>query len=92
MDVGSNWIPGGRIANAGLGMFSMLLYIPIFMLVKFVYMHLHNCTDMLATGAQLAAYAYDKDQAPEDAFKWWLSSCGGSDLVPEDFKKVFDYL
>ncbi len=24
--------------------------------------------------------------------EWWLSPCGGSDLVPDDIKKVFDIL
>ena len=47
---------------------------------------------MVTVAAQVASYAYPEDQKPEDAFSWWLSPCGGTDLVPEEIKKVFDIL
>lgn len=47
---------------------------------------------MLATAAQIASYVYDKDSDPSGAFDFWLSPCGGSDLVPEDLKKAFGIL
>ncbi|KAK8028336.1 hypothetical protein PG991_005392 [Apiospora marii] len=48
--------------------------------------------DMVTVAAQVAEYAYAKEDSPEDAFSWWLSPCGGTDLVPDDIKKVFDTL
>ncbi|KAK1486753.1 hypothetical protein CCUS01_15083 [Colletotrichum cuscutae] len=42
------------------------------------------------TAAQLAAYLYPKEEDPEGAFSWWLQPCGGTNLVPEDIKKVYD--
>jgi hypothetical protein len=47
---------------------------------------------MATTAAQMAAYLYPEEEDPEGAFNWWLSPCGGTDLVPEDLKKVFDIL
>jgi hypothetical protein len=47
---------------------------------------------MAATAAQMAAYLYPDEEDPEGAFSWWLQPCGGTDLVPEDFKKLFDTL
>lgn len=40
----------------------------------------------------MATYVYDETQNPEEAFSWWLSPCGGDDLVPEDLKTAFDIL
>lgn len=48
--------------------------------------------DMATTAAQMAAYLYPDEEDPEGAFSWWLSPCGGTDLVPEDIKKVFGIL
>ncbi|KAF2729337.1 glycoside hydrolase family 18 protein [Polyplosphaeria fusca] len=48
--------------------------------------------DMAATGAQMASYLYPEEQDPEGAFSWWLSPCGGTDLVPDEIKKVFGIL
>ncbi|PVH83223.1 carbohydrate-binding module family 24 protein [Cadophora sp. DSE1049] len=48
--------------------------------------------DMATTAAQMAAYLYPEEEDPEGAFSWWLSPCGGTDLVPEDIKKVFGIL
>ncbi|KAM7198915.1 carbohydrate-binding module family 24 protein [Naviculisporaceae sp. PSN 640] len=48
--------------------------------------------DMALTAAETVNYVYNKDQDPGGAFEWWLSPCGGSDLVPEDIKKAFDIL
>ncbi|KAK8051793.1 chitinase 18-9 [Apiospora rasikravindrae] len=47
---------------------------------------------MVTVAAQVAAYAYPDEENPEDAFSWWLSPCGGTDLVPDEIKKVFDTL
>ncbi|KAL0783347.1 hypothetical protein CaCOL14_001253 [Colletotrichum acutatum] len=44
------------------------------------------------TAAQMAAYLYPKEEDPEGAFSWWLQPCGGTNLVPEDIKKVYDIL
>jgi len=48
--------------------------------------------DMATTAAQMAAYLYPEEEDPEGAFSWWLSPCGGTDLVPEDIKTLFDTL
>ncbi|KAI0385605.1 glycoside hydrolase family 18 protein [Hypomontagnella monticulosa] len=48
--------------------------------------------DMVTTAAQVAAYAYPEEEDPEGAFSWWLSPCGGTDLVPDDIKKAFGIL
>ncbi|RYP13458.1 hypothetical protein DL766_009853 [Monosporascus sp. MC13-8B] len=47
---------------------------------------------MATTGAQMASYLYPEEEDPEGAFSWWLSPCGGTDLVPEDIKRVFGIL
>lgn len=47
---------------------------------------------MAAVAAQTAAYFYPESEDPLGAFDFWLSPCGGSDLVPEDLKKAFDIL
>jgi hypothetical protein len=47
---------------------------------------------MATTAAQMAAYLYPEEEDPEGAFNWWLSPCGGTDLVPEDIKKAFGIL
>lgn len=47
---------------------------------------------MATTAAQMAAYLYPEEEDPEGAFSWWLSPCGGTDLVSEDIKKVFGIL
>ncbi|KAK4447349.1 hypothetical protein QBC34DRAFT_355211 [Podospora aff. communis PSN243] len=66
VDIGVNFIPGGKIIDFGL--------------------------DAVATAAQMINYAYGPDEDPLGAFEWWLSPCGGSDLVPEDLKRAFDIL
>ncbi|KAF2132617.1 carbohydrate-binding module family 24 protein [Dothidotthia symphoricarpi CBS 119687] len=48
--------------------------------------------DMAATAAQMASYFYPEEEDPEGAFSWWLSPCGGTELVPDEIKKVFDIL
>ena len=48
--------------------------------------------DMATTAAQMAKYVYPDEENPEDAFSWWLSPCGGSELVPEEMKKAFEVL
>lgn len=47
---------------------------------------------MALTAAETINYVYNKDQDPSGAFEWWLSPCGGSDLVPDEIKKAFDIL
>ncbi|KAF5023085.1 hypothetical protein F66182_4842 [Fusarium sp. NRRL 66182] len=48
--------------------------------------------DMAATAAQTLSYIYPEDEKPEEAFGWWFSVCGGTDLVPDEIKQIFDYL
>ncbi|WQF85543.1 hypothetical protein CDEST_10557 [Colletotrichum destructivum] len=48
--------------------------------------------DMVNTAAQMAAFLYPKEQDPEGAFSWWLQPCGGTNLVPEDIKRVYEIL
>ncbi|KAH6851101.1 glycoside hydrolase family 18 protein [Chaetomium sp. MPI-CAGE-AT-0009] len=48
--------------------------------------------DAVATAAQMISYAYPPDEDPVGAFSWWLSPCGGDDLVPDELKQVFDVL
>jgi hypothetical protein len=52
-------------------------------------LRLTNFSDMATTAAQMASYFYPEGEAPEDAFSWWLSPCGGSELVPDEIKKAF---
>ncbi len=47
---------------------------------------------MLAKAAQVIDYIYPADQDRASAFNWWLSPCGGTDLVPEEIQQVFDFL
>jgi hypothetical protein len=47
---------------------------------------------MLATAAEMASYIYPDTEDPAGAFSWWLSPCGGTDLVPDGIKKVFEIL
>jgi hypothetical protein len=47
---------------------------------------------MVTTAAQMAAYLYPEEEDPEGAFSWWLSPCGGTDLVPDDIKNAFAML
>jgi hypothetical protein len=47
---------------------------------------------MAATAAQMAAYLYPEEEDPEGAFSWWLKPCGGTELVPDDIKKIFGIL
>jgi hypothetical protein len=47
---------------------------------------------MLATAAQIASYIYPDSEDPAGAFSWWLSPCGGTDLVPDEVKEVFETL
>ncbi|KAL2130078.1 hypothetical protein VTI74DRAFT_6916 [Chaetomium olivicolor] len=48
--------------------------------------------DAVATAAQLVSYAYPPDQGPIGGFSWWLSPCGGDNLVPDEIKQVFETL
>ena len=47
---------------------------------------------MAATAAQMATYLYPEEEDPEGAFSWWLAPCGGTELVPDDIKKLFGIL
>lgn len=47
---------------------------------------------MAATAAKTASYIYPASEDPAGAFSWWLSPCGGTDLVPDEIKRVFDIL
>jgi hypothetical protein len=57
-----------------------------------LYVELTPRTDAATTAAQVVAYAYPEGENPVGAFEWWLSPCGGSDLVPAELKRVFDIL
>ncbi|KAF5573899.1 glycoside hydrolase family 18 [Fusarium pseudoanthophilum] len=48
--------------------------------------------EMILYAVDLINYVYPADEDPAGAFEWWLSPCGGSDLVPDDIKEVFDWL
>jgi hypothetical protein len=47
---------------------------------------------MLLTGAEMINCVYNKDEDPAGAFEWWLSPCGGTDLVPEEIKQAYGIL
>lgn len=47
---------------------------------------------MATTAAQMAAYLYPDEEDPEGAFSWWLSPCGGTQLVPDEIKQIFNTL
>ena len=47
---------------------------------------------MLLTAAEMASYIYPETEDPGGAFSWWLSPCGGTDLVPDEVKEVFNIL
>jgi hypothetical protein len=49
-------------------------------------------TEALLTAKDTVNYVYPEDEDPAGAFEWWLSPCGGDDLVPEEVKKVFGIL
>jgi hypothetical protein len=40
----------------------------------------------------MAAYLYPEEEDPEGAFDWWLKPCGGTTLVPDQIKQLFDTL
>ncbi|EKJ70066.1 hypothetical protein FPSE_09759 [Fusarium pseudograminearum CS3096] len=48
--------------------------------------------DMLLTGAEMVNWVYKKNEDLAVAFEWWLSPCGGTDLVPDDIKQAYDIL
>ncbi|KAH6855016.1 hypothetical protein B0I37DRAFT_45437 [Chaetomium sp. MPI-CAGE-AT-0009] len=47
---------------------------------------------MLMTAAEMASYIYLESEDPEGALSWWLSPCRGTDLVPDEVKKVLGIL
>ena len=47
---------------------------------------------MALTAAEMVNYIYPDGENPQGAWEWWLSPCGGSDLVPDEFKQIFDIL
>lgn len=48
---------------------------------------------MVTTAAQMASYLYPEEEDPEGgAFSWWLTPCGGTDLVPDDNKQLLSLL
>ncbi|GIZ37972.1 hypothetical protein CKM354_000139900 [Cercospora kikuchii] len=52
----------------------------------------HSGLDALLTATQMINHVYPKDQYPGEAFDWWLSPCGGDDLIPEDLRSAFDIM
>ncbi len=46
----------------------------------------------MSYGAQLADYVYGDEEDGAGAFDFWLSPCGGTDLVPDDLKKAYDII
>lgn len=49
-------------------------------------------SDMAITATETVKYIYPQGEDPAGAFEWWLSPCGGSGLVPDDIKHVYDTL
>lgn len=49
-------------------------------------------TDATLTMAQLINYVYPNSEFPEEAFTWWLSPCGNTNMVPDEIKRAFDIL
>ncbi|KAJ4248144.1 hypothetical protein NW762_012914 [Fusarium torreyae] len=45
------------------------------------------CPDMALTAAETVNYIDPEVENPEGAWQWWLSPCGRSDLVPDEFKQ-----
>jgi hypothetical protein len=43
--------------------------------------------DAAATAAQLLAYVYPEGEDPEGAFEFWLTTCGGSDYIPDNITR-----
>lgn len=86
LDVGLAWVPGpGKAIDAGLGLLSC-------MFPKSAH-HSHDMPlDMALTAAETANYIYNKAEDPSGSFSFWFSPCGGSDLVPDDIKRVFNIL
>jgi hypothetical protein len=84
LDLGAQFVPVvGKALDAGLGTLKRQL------------LHgfdTYKKPDMAMTAAQMAAYLYPEEEDPEGAFSWWLQPCGGTDLVPEEIKKVFGIL
>jgi hypothetical protein len=47
-------------------------------------------SNMLTTTSPIALFLYPGGEDPEGAFNWWVSPCGGTDMVPDDFEEAFD--
>jgi hypothetical protein len=47
---------------------------------------------MAIDAAKTIGYFYPEAEDPVGAFDFWLSPCGGSDLVPEELKAGYDIL
>ncbi|KAK2601575.1 hypothetical protein QQS21_004893 [Conoideocrella luteorostrata] len=48
--------------------------------------------DAVTNAVKLINHVYDNGEDPEGAWQWWLSPCGGTDLVPDDLKTAFDII
>jgi hypothetical protein len=91
LDIGLEAIPGvGKALQAGLGMSKFHTMGPLCLCLSRGNLHLR--IDMATTAAQMASYLYPEEEDPEGAFSWWLSPCGGTDLVPDEIKKIFGIL
>lgn len=85
LDLGAKFIPvAGKAIDAGLG--------SCYNLYHFLGPVANTSLDMMTVAAQLAAHAYPDNEDPEGAFSWWLRPCGGTNLVPDEIKKVFEVL
>ena len=43
--------------------------------------------DAVTSAVKLIKHVYDDDKDPKGAWQWWLSPCGGTDLVLGDLKR-----
>ncbi|KAF4462471.1 Glucan endo-13-alpha-glucosidase agn1 [Fusarium albosuccineum] len=48
--------------------------------------------EMAIDAAKLANYVYEESEDPSGAFSTWLSPCGDTSLVPDDFIQLFETL
>jgi hypothetical protein len=93
-EIGVRFIPVvGQALGAALGMFCFCL---TFSLAHILSLSLQatdsSGADMATNAAHLISYVYPEHEDPEGAFSWWLSPCGGTNLVPDDIKKVYNIL
>ncbi|KAL1959297.1 hypothetical protein VTO42DRAFT_2484 [Malbranchea cinnamomea] len=90
LDIGSAFYPWSRTSSYGWVGYVLFIIsrLPCISFFKALTEH----SDMAITAAKTIDYIHPPDEDPGVAFNWWLSPCGGTDLVPDDIRKIYDIL